>query len=1389
MSSGNLSATLPVRPASSQADDAEEVRALAARYFDQEYYLYTNGDLRAAKAANARFDLFDHFILHGAEEGRSPSIEFDIGYVQHRLSRIEGIDIPATDIFLHFARLPAERRFVPNRWFSPWAFRGLYGERYPEIAGADDYRIFEIYLDRRAYAALSPCGVFSEEHYRLRHRDVAIEIGQGKCRAGLIDFLLHGGHKSRRNLPGTVNVSNPSSQPWHIAEMSWLLSGQIGLERIVWWFDEGFYLSVYPDVHDLVRRMKIKSGMEHYLVSGYAERRLPSPWMLRHLPEAAIADVWRFVALLAPTPENLAAKLSMSEAWAVLRYLKEQEFAAGHRKVTEALWPFVKPPEVGGYFDAHLYMAVNVDVARSVGYDAEAARGHWEHFGRRENRMAPGTNMFADRGILFEDVVNWRSGVNFFGPLSAASGLGNAARGYVTALRAAGIEVDTYDVSSILDPKLPGDIFCADSLAYSINLVFLNADQVQQFAVRYGTEIFAHRANVGAWVWELMSPRPEWRGGLSAFDLIITPSRFCSDSFAVTTDCPIRTIPYVVDAKALYAARDASTGNHWTRLIEAEKRAGRKIILFIMDASSYRMRKGVDVYCKLAERLSREHPGKFLFVLKSHSRDVSATAASAAQSFGEAVFLVEGVFSFPDLCLLKSMADLYISPHRSEGFGLNIIESILLGVPALCSDFAGATDLLADNEDLCVPVTLAEIGREMGPYRAEAIWCEPDIEAFETAILRHIEGNGPDQRFEELRLRLETELSAAAVGAQLRRELQALCALDAETSPNRLEAFRAIGTARHDECFRLGYVKEEVRRSRDAPGLDRLSEITMTALNPFFSIVTVIGDASPDWLAAIYDDLLHQSYPAWEWCICDVGAMSPETRAALVELRRGDARLKVKLGSGLASAAAATNAAVAIAQGRYVLIVQQDDRLAPEMLATYCERLQRPDAAGITYCDEDRRQSAGAGVETSHRPDWSPEHLLSSMYVGRSLCIRKSLFLEMKGFREGFDGAADHDFMLRATAAGAVVQHVDRILYHKAAGAADAAGATDGGCRAIGDYLGRIGITATVEPGLIAGTYRPRPRLTGSRVTLNILTACTLSPDRRMIQTDRRQSRRRQGDMPNGDGRRANGRQINGAGSPPTQRTYVEQFVRSILRYAPALEFEIRVIVDAHAEAVAAPLARLDPRVSIVPFQKSGPHFNFAEKANFALATAGSDRLVLLNDDMEAMDGEWLPALLEILELPGTGIVGGSLINRNETLQHAGIALGIFGATAHLFEGAQQDDVCYNGYNKVIRNYSAVTGAMMALRPSTFERVGGFDVNFPIDYNDVDFCLRVGEVGLRTVFTPFARLRHFESRSAQRLVADSLDRQVFCRRWSHVIEHDPFYNRNLSRQAVMCELA
>jgi len=194
--------------------------------------------------------------------------------------------------------------------------------------------------------------------------------------------------------------------------------------------------------------------------------------------------------------------------------------------------------------------------------------------------------------------------------------------------------------------------------------------------------------------------------------------------------------------------------------------------------------------------------------------------------------------------------------------------------------------------------------------------------------------------------------------------------------------------------------------------------------------------------------------------------------------------------------------------------------------------------------------------------------------------------------------------------------------------------------------------------------------------------------------------------------------------------------------------------------------------------------FNFADKANFSMLSAETDLVVLLNDDMEIRNGEWLGALVDQIVKEDVGAVGAHLTYPDDRIQHCGMVVGVNETSAHVYHGYPGETVGYNGYPAIIRNYSAVTGACMATRRTIYEQVGGFDTAFATDFNDTDFCLRLRRLGYRVVYTPFARLYHFESQTAVRSQQAPAERDLFVSRWQDVITNDPYHNPNLRKDSI-----
>jgi glycosyltransferase involved in cell wall biosynthesis len=1299
-------------PLADKAVATHSLDSLLRDLFDAKLYLWLYPDVAEAAAA-PDFNPFRHFVDYGMKEGRDPSLFFNCAHVAAELSRIEGRDMAIGDAFMAFAQLPPKQRFVPNGWFSPWAFRTTHIAAHPGITGLPDYELFLYYLENCARHALSPSGLFNEAAYRDNYHDVADAIEANEVQSGFIHFIMSAKRETRRNLPG-YGVGLPAGQNEPPPEPAFLLT-RGGTGNVLWYFDEEFYLSVYPDIHLLKRQGRIGSGLEHFIVAGFTENRVPHPAAALVTLSVPAKDGWNFLARLARHAPPAGRTVSLATACLIRDQICQH--GGDRQRITDAIWPFVEKPASRAAVDVDNYLAVNPDIAEFVKHDREAAQAHWETFGFAEKRAAPGTNLFANRNITLNAMLDWRDGVNFFGPLSSASGLGHAARGYLAAMRAAGIPVTAFDVSALLNATMPAELFHDRSLPYSINFFFINADQVLPFIRRYGSELMEHRANVAAWVWELPAPRPEWRAGLAAFDLIVVPSAFTAESFALFTDTPIQVVPYVLDAPALRAAAATVTpGRPLFERLAREKAAGRKIVLFIMDASSYTARKGLDIYERLAAHFETTRPGECVFVLKTHSRDYSL--CNAERTRASRFLVVDGIMEFDDLCRLKAAADVYVSPHRSEGFGLNIFESLLLGVPVVCSDFGGPVGLLGPDNPNLISGRLTEIGREMGPYRAGAVWFEPDFGALATRLAAVLDA-APDSLDDQAAGLAET-LSAAAIGARLRDVFETYCGYGHPGQEKPLERFLPL-TQPRDERYTFAVPEQS---GKPAPG--RLTEIMTGSGKPFFSVITITRDTPPARLAALAEDLFNQSHPCWEWCIADDGSTAPETLAMLRALRRRDARILVRFSGDPRGAAAAANAAVRAAAGSYLLFADPADGLDPALLATYRTWIDGQTTGAMLYCDG----------EAGNLPGWSYDALLSRMYPRHGLCVRKEVFLQLGGYRAEMATAAAHDFVLRAAAAAVPAWHVGQKLVHRRASDEPAPDATAHGAQAVAEHLTRIGLTGRVEPTAPV-TYRIRPALPAGPVSINILAET--------------------------------------GGHGPNRESQAEALLRSILKHKPAQDFELRLIAPPDIAPGLAPLCRLARNITLAATPQGGP-VNRAEMANFAVRAATTDRIILLRETLRAPDAGWLEALLEMLEVPGIGIAGGRLESPDGTLLHAGIALG--GPNLLNFITPANDA---QANTPAIRNFSVLCGSMLAFRRATYDLAGGFDESFAADYGDLDFCLKIGEAGLRVVYTPHARMLRPDSHAAP--PTDSLDARRFARKWHELIHRDPFNTLARSRNA------
>jgi GT2 family glycosyltransferase len=520
---------------------------------------------------------------------------------------------------------------------------------------------------------------------------------------------------------------------------------------------------------------------------------------------------------------------------------------------------------------------------------------------------------------------------------------------------------------------------------------------------------------------------------------------------------------------------------------------------------------------------------------------------------------------------------------------------------------------------------------------------------------------------------------------------------------------------------------------------------------PRFSIVTPIYETPPEVLAAMLRSVTRQSYGDWELCLVDDASAQPHVGEMLAAAAASDPRIRVARREANGGIVAASNDALAMASGEFVALLDHDDALHPDALALVSEAIDGAPDADYVYTDEDKIDAAGHHQGPFFKPDWSPERMRTQMYTCHLSVLRRALVEEVGGFDPEFEGSQDWDLVLRVTEKARRVVHVPRVLYHwrtletsTAGGGEDAKPwAFEAGTRAIQAHCDRTGIPATAERDTEhPGVYRLQPRPAEEpKVSIVIPTAGTV----REVRYE------------------------------PT--VLVEHCVASILETSTYANYEIVVVAG---PAVDADLRRRltelgGPKLKLVDFDEP---FNFSKKINRGAVHSDGELLLLLNDDMEVVTPNWLERMAMYAGLPGVGAVGGRLIWEDGRLQHVGIAFENQGYPGHIYRGFAND---WNGYSNsvlVAQNYLAVTGACLMTPREDFEQVGGLSATFPVNYNDMDYCLKLVSRGRRIVYDPDTILYHFES-SSRSTEVEEWEKEQLRGRWLGLIGTDPFSNPNL----------
>jgi O-antigen biosynthesis protein len=533
------------------------------------------------------------------------------------------------------------------------------------------------------------------------------------------------------------------------------------------------------------------------------------------------------------------------------------------------------------------------------------------------------------------------------------------------------------------------------------------------------------------------------------------------------------------------------------------------------------------------------------------------------------------------------------------------------------------------------------------------------------------------------------------------------------------------------------------------------SHVSTMPWHPSISIIMPIHNASEKWLRKTIESVRSQFYPYWELCIAYDASTDKSIHSILEGYTQLDERIRVVYREQNINISVASNRALELAQGEFMALLDLDDELPRHALYMISVALNEKPYLDLIYSDEDKIDRNGRRFNPYFKPDWNPT-LLNSQNMIKYLCVYRTELIRSVGkFREVFEGVQDWDLALRVTeqVPASHIHHIPHILYHKRV--IEGSGTIDhdensytvsAATNMLQEHLKRTrrdGIISLTRGGHLRIRYTlasPAPLVSiiiPTRNGLNLVRRCIES-----IKTKTRYS----------------GYEIlivdNQSDDPDT------------LNYMKSLE--------------SAGIAR----ILEYNFQ-----FNHSAINNFAVQAAKGDYLCLMNSDIEIISEDWLNEMVGNASRPEIGAVGAMLYFPNDTIQHAGIILGIgsSGVAGHIYADLPRGINGYNGRAASTQNLSAVTAACMVVRKALYIEVGGMDEkNLPVEFNDVDFCLKIEEHGYRNLWTPFAEFYHHEN--ATRGYRDTIEKNeqhklasdYMQSRWGYKIENDPCYNPNLT---------
>ena len=594
-----------------------------------------------------------------------------------------------------------------------------------------------------------------------------------------------------------------------------------------------------------------------------------------------------------------------------------------------------------------------------------------------------------------------RPGVNFVGPVEYSNGSGVSARAYVSALTQAGIQLNVIPWRLGFERLRPHRADYPSLELQPINLIHLNLDLLLAWRLldrqplrRIATP---QRYNVAIVYWELASLRSEWFELIHQFDEIWCASSFIARSVAAVSARPTKVVRPAIDSRA---------GQGRKRRVDFGLPEDRFVFFYCADAGSILARKNprtlIDAYL---EEFAQEDGACCLIKLNALDPDgVDIREISSLAAGRKDVVCLSGRLSPAEMSELYCLIDCYVSPHRSEGLGLTILEAMNAEKPVIATPYGGVVDFVNAQTALLLDYRLAEVGTGNLPYPEYAVWADPLASSLRSAMRRMFSDPALAARIGHAghwfaRSMFAPERAADALAAEIGRiwsdgKLAQMQGTAGERAAPRRPALpvHRIAAAAHG-------AKALARRMLPAPvraGIRRmLPGHPANAIR--ISMLLPVRDVAPEVLDRTVSSLLGQTYRDWELCICDNGSSMDATLRALERHRGSDPRIKIVRASGPVAVAAAASLAVEHATGQFVGLLARGGRFESGTVALLVRAVDARPQTDVLCPDED---------EPDRSATWTPARLRSAMFVRPLLVVRKSVFLSVGpigGHGEGCD--------------------------------------------------------------------------------------------------------------------------------------------------------------------------------------------------------------------------------------------------------------------------------------------------------------------------------------------------------------------------------------------------